>query len=48
MAVEVALAMLHRDGRWLVQLRDEIPSIVAGCPVAAIRAGQQQHSSHKA
>jgi 8-oxo-dGTP diphosphatase len=32
MAVEVALAMLHRDGRWLVQLRDEIPSIVApGC-----------------
>jgi 8-oxo-dGTP diphosphatase len=32
MAVEVALAMLHRDGCWLVQLRDEIPSIVApGC-----------------
>jgi 8-oxo-dGTP diphosphatase len=32
MAVEVALAMLHRDGHWLMQLRDEIPDIVApGC-----------------
>ena len=32
MAVEVALAMLHRPGRWLLQLRDEIPTIVApGC-----------------
>ena len=32
MAVEVALAMLQRNGRWLMQLRDEIPSIVApGC-----------------
>jgi 8-oxo-dGTP diphosphatase len=32
MAVEVALAMLHRNGRWLMQLRDEIPDIVApGC-----------------
>ena len=32
MAVEVALAMLHRQGRWLLQLRDEIPTIVApGC-----------------
>ena len=32
MAIEVALAMLHRDGRWLMQLRDEIPGIVApGC-----------------
>ena len=32
MAVEVALAMLERDGRWLMQLRDEIPTIVApGC-----------------
>ncbi|MCP9780210.1 MULTISPECIES: NUDIX hydrolase [Cyanobium] len=32
MAVEVALAMLHRDGRWLMQLRDDIPDIVApGC-----------------
>ena len=32
MAVEVALAMLHRQGRWLMQLRDEIPTIVApGC-----------------
>ena len=29
MAVEVALAMLQRDGRWLMQLRDEIPTIVA-------------------
>jgi 8-oxo-dGTP diphosphatase len=29
MAVEVALAMLQRDGRWLIQLRDEIPTIVA-------------------
>ena len=32
MAVAVALAMLHRHGRWLVQWGDEIPSIVApGC-----------------
>jgi 8-oxo-dGTP pyrophosphatase MutT (NUDIX family) len=32
MAVEVALAMLQRDGRWLMQLRDDIPGIVApGC-----------------
>ena len=32
MTVEVALAMLQRDGRWLMQLRDEIPTIVApGC-----------------
>jgi len=32
MAVEVALAMLQRDGHWLMQLRDEIHSIVApGC-----------------
>jgi 8-oxo-dGTP pyrophosphatase MutT (NUDIX family) len=32
MAVAVALAMLQRDGRWLMQLRDDIPGIVApGC-----------------
>jgi 8-oxo-dGTP diphosphatase len=32
MAVEVALAMLQQEGRWLMQLRDEIPTIVApGC-----------------
>ena len=32
MAVEVALAMLEREGRWLMQLRDEIPAIVGpGC-----------------
>ena len=32
MAMEVALAMLQREGRWLMQLRDEIPTIVApGC-----------------
>jgi len=32
MAVEVALAMLQRGSHWLMQLRDEIPSIVApGC-----------------
>jgi 8-oxo-dGTP pyrophosphatase MutT (NUDIX family) len=32
MAVEVSLAMLQRDGRWLMQLRDELPTIVApGC-----------------
>ena len=32
MAVEVALAMLQREGRWLMQLRDESPTIVApGC-----------------
>ena len=31
-AVEVALAMLERDGCWLMQLRDDIPGIVApGC-----------------
>jgi 8-oxo-dGTP pyrophosphatase MutT (NUDIX family) len=29
MTVEVALAMLQRHGRWLMQLRDEIPTIVA-------------------
>ncbi len=32
MAVEVALAMLQQNGLWLMQLRDEIPVIVApGC-----------------
>ena len=32
MAVEVALAMLHRHGQWLMQLRDDIPEIIApGC-----------------
>ncbi len=32
MVVEVALAMLRRRDRWLLQLRDEIPGIVApGC-----------------
>jgi 8-oxo-dGTP diphosphatase len=32
MAVEVALAMLEREGRWLMQLRDQTSSIVApGC-----------------
>ncbi len=32
MAVEFALAMLHREERWLMKLRDEIPTIVApGC-----------------
>jgi len=32
MAVEVALAILQRKGRWLMQLRDECPTIVApGC-----------------
>ena len=30
--VEVALAMLQRDGLWLMQLRDDIPGIVGpGC-----------------
>jgi 8-oxo-dGTP pyrophosphatase MutT (NUDIX family) len=32
MTVEVALALLHREGRWLMQLRDDLPGIVApGC-----------------
>ena len=32
MTVEVALAMLQHEGRWLLQLRDENPRIVApGC-----------------
>jgi 8-oxo-dGTP pyrophosphatase MutT (NUDIX family) len=32
MALEVALAMLQRGDRWLLQLRDDIPGIVApGC-----------------
>lgn len=32
MVPAVALAMLQRDGRWLMQLRDDIPTIVApGC-----------------
>jgi hypothetical protein len=30
MAVELALAMLHLEGRWLMQLHDEIPTIVSG------------------
>jgi 8-oxo-dGTP diphosphatase len=29
MAVEVSLAMLRREGRWLLQLRDDIPGIAA-------------------
>ena len=29
---EVAVAMLHRDGRWLLQLRDDLEGIIApGC-----------------
>ena len=28
MTISVALAMLHRDGRWLLQLRDDIDSII--------------------
>ena len=32
MTVEVAIAMLQQEGRWLLQLRDETPRIVApGC-----------------
>jgi len=32
MTLDVALAMLHRRDRWLMQLRDDIPGIVApGC-----------------
>ena len=32
MTVAVALAMLQREGHWLLQLRDDIPTIVApGC-----------------
>ena len=32
MPPEVALAMLRRHGRWLMQLRDDVPGIVApGC-----------------
>jgi ADP-ribose pyrophosphatase YjhB (NUDIX family) len=32
MACEVVLAMLQGDGRWLMQLRDDIPGMVAqGC-----------------
>jgi 8-oxo-dGTP diphosphatase len=32
MPPEVALAMLRRQGRWLMQLRDDVPGIVApGC-----------------
>jgi 8-oxo-dGTP diphosphatase len=39
LAVEVALAMLQREGRWLMQLRDEIPSIVApGCWAGLIQS----------
>ena len=31
-ATEVALAMLQREGRWLMQLRDDIPGIISpGC-----------------
>ena len=28
MTISVALAMLHRDGHWLLQLRDDIDSII--------------------
>ncbi len=28
MTISVALAMLQRDGRWLLQLRDDIDSII--------------------
>lgn len=32
MTVEVALALLEHEGRWLLQLRDDIPEIIApGC-----------------
>ncbi|MEB3170260.1 MAG: NUDIX hydrolase [Synechococcaceae cyanobacterium] len=32
MNVAVALALLEREGRWLLQLRDDIPTIIApGC-----------------
>ena len=32
MSVEVALALLERDGLWLLQLRDDVPGIIApGC-----------------
>ena len=35
---EVALAMLHRNGRWLMQLRDDLETIIYpghwGCSVA--------------
>jgi len=32
MGVEVALAVLQRQGQWLLQLRDDIPGIIApGC-----------------
>jgi len=32
MSVEVALAVLHQGGHWLLQLRDDVPGIVApGC-----------------
>ena len=32
MPASVALAMLERDGRWLMQLRDDVPGIVGpGC-----------------
>ena len=30
MAVQLALAMLHLEGRWLMQLHDEISTIVSG------------------
>jgi 8-oxo-dGTP diphosphatase len=32
MPAEVALALLERNGRWLMQLRDDVPGIVGpGC-----------------
>lgn len=32
MSVAVALALLEREGRWLLQLRDDVPHIIApGC-----------------
>lgn len=38
MAVEVALAMLQREGRWLMQLRDDISGIVAPAAGASLAA----------
>ena len=46
MTISVALAMLQRDGRWLLQLRDDIDTIIYpghwglfGGPVPELESG---------
>jgi hypothetical protein len=42
MAIEVALAMLHRDGRWRIKLADDSGLMDAGCEPACQPDGCRQ------